>query len=306
LASPPKPQKKDLDKVTTEYGKLYHKEEPRGDPIPVLVAPFPIRDDVPDDEEIAVAVPKMRAGKAAGPSKIRADHLKRWLTEATRSENPDPSRWEVLVELVQECYRTGTIAEEMTWSSMVLLPKGGGDFRGIGLLDIIWKLMESILNRRIASQVEFHDTLHGFRAKRGTGTAVIEAKLIQQLAARRQVPLYEVFLDLRKAYDTLDRQGALEILEGYGGLWRGGRVEGSLRSHMRTQHGEDEAPLQCVEIPTPHEYRFSYVLCHMDGTIVCPVAGCGYLPKSRSVLHRHFANRHPYDSLRIVEEGFLP
>jgi len=83
-------------------------------------------------------------------------------------------------------------------------------------------------------------------------------------------------------------------------------AEGSLRSHMRTQHGEDEAPLQCVEISTPQEYRFNYPLCHMPGSIVCPVAGCGYLPKSRSVLHRHFANRHPYDSLRIVEEGFLP
>jgi len=37
--------------------------------------------------------------------------------------------------------------------------------------------------------------------QRGTGTATIEAKLAQQLAWMEQEPLYQVFVDLRKAYD---------------------------------------------------------------------------------------------------------
>ena len=43
-----------------------------------------------------------------------------------------------------------------------------------------------------------------------------EAKLLQQLAAMREEVLYVIFLDLTKAYNTLDRSRCLEILEGYG------------------------------------------------------------------------------------------
>jgi hypothetical protein len=52
--------------------------------------------------------------------------------------------------------------------------------------------------------VKFHPSLHGGLPKRGTGTATIEAKLVQQLAWMEQEPLYQVFVDLRKAYDHLD------------------------------------------------------------------------------------------------------
>jgi len=55
-----------------------------------------------------------------------------------------------------------------------------------------------------------------FQAKQGTGTAVINAKLLQQLAAIQQVLLFETFLDLSKVYDTLDREQRVDILEKYG------------------------------------------------------------------------------------------
>ena len=89
---------------------------------------------------------------------------------------------------------------------MVLLSKGNGDYRGIDLLEINWKVIESIINRRIANKVIFHNALHGFRARRGTGTAYIEAKLLQQLSKIVQKTLHFIFLDLRKAYDTVDRE----------------------------------------------------------------------------------------------------
>ena len=79
----------------------------------------------------------------------------------------------------------------------------------------MWKVVTAILNRRFTSSITYHDALHGFRAGRGTGTATLEAKLLQQLAALREEVLYVIFLDLTKAYDALDRSRCLEILEGY-------------------------------------------------------------------------------------------
>ncbi len=64
--------------------------------------------------------------------------------------------------------------------------------------------------------IDFHPCLHGGMPKQGTGTATIEAKLAQQLAWVEQEPLYQVFVDLRKAYDHLNRAKFLGIMTGYG------------------------------------------------------------------------------------------
>ena len=58
--------------------------------------------------------------------------------------------------------------------------------------------------------------LHRFRAGRGTETAALEAKLLQQLTAMREAVLFDVFLDLQKAYDTMDWDRCLEIIAAYG------------------------------------------------------------------------------------------
>ncbi len=48
------------------------------------------------------------------------------------------------------------------------------------------------------------------------GTAVIEAKLTQQLVHIEQAPFYGVFINLKKAFDAMDRKQCLFILEGHG------------------------------------------------------------------------------------------
>jgi len=69
-----------------------------------------------------------------------------------------------------------------------------GAYRGIGLLEPIWKVLERIMDRRLDT-IELHDCLHGCRAHHGTGTGVIEAKLAQQLSYLKLKPFYGVFLD---------------------------------------------------------------------------------------------------------------
>ncbi len=71
------------------------------------------------------------------------------------------------------------------------------------------------MDRRLDT-IELHDCLHGCRANRGTGTGVIEEKLAQQLSDLELQPFYRVFLDLKKAFDLMDRERCILILEGYG------------------------------------------------------------------------------------------
>ena len=101
----------------------------------------------------------------------------------------------------------------MLWTIIVLIPKGNsGDFRGIGLLEVIWKVIERVLDERL-STIPTHDALHGFRAKRGCGTGIMEAKLAEQLAFLERVPGYGIFLDLHKAYYAMDRDRVVNILQ---------------------------------------------------------------------------------------------
>ena len=59
-------------------------------------------------------------------------------------------------------------------------------YRGIGILEVMWKVVAAILHRRLTASITFHDFLHRFRAGRGTGTATLEAKLLQKLVALRK------------------------------------------------------------------------------------------------------------------------
>ena len=70
----------------------------------------------------------------------------------------------------------------------------------------------AIINRRLTASITFQDFLHEFQEGRGTGTATLKDKLLQQLAALREEVMYVIFLYLHKAYDALDRSRCLDFL----------------------------------------------------------------------------------------------
>ena len=92
---------------------------------------------------------------------------------------------------------------------MVLISKGKKDYRGIGLIEVMWKVAAVVLNCRLTASITYHNFLHGLQEGRGTGTATLEANLLHQLSALREEVLYTIFLDLHKAYDALDRSRCL-------------------------------------------------------------------------------------------------
>ena len=83
-------------------------------------------------------------------------------------------------------------------------------------MEVILEAVAVILNCRFTAAITYHNFLHGFRAGRGTGTTTFEVKLLQQVTALGEVVLHEIFMDMHKAYNNLDRPICLGILEGYG------------------------------------------------------------------------------------------
>ena len=121
------------------------------------------------------------------------------------------------LDLVEYCFTNN--AEDAPRAFQIgilgLIPKDITSYRGIVLLETIYKLASTIVTLRLSNGIEFHDAAHRFRAKRGTETSIIEFKLLAQYTKNCGVEnLYVIFLDLQKAYYTLDIIWTLAILEG--------------------------------------------------------------------------------------------
>jgi hypothetical protein len=102
--------------------------------------------DVPDaaltDSELRAVVGNLQNGRAAGATGIKAEHLKEWFADMKREEAEDGvegigDRWRSFVMLLQAIWESGTVPTQMTWMIIILLLKGGGNYRGIGLLNPI-------------------------------------------------------------------------------------------------------------------------------------------------------------------------
>ena len=88
-----------------------------------------------------------------------------------------------------------------------------------------------------------------FYAGRGTGNITLEAKMLQKILSMRETVLHSIFIDLRKAYDTLDRNRCLDILSGYGVRTRTLRV--MWKYWVRIQMAEKEGGQYGYRLPDP-------------------------------------------------------
>ena len=104
----------------------------------------------------------------------------------------------MVVEMVHTDFQDRVLAEEATCQAVVLILKKGDEYPDIGIVEMLWKAVAVILDRLFTNSITYHDSLHGFRAGRGTRTATLEVKLLQHVLAMREAVLHTIFLYLQK------------------------------------------------------------------------------------------------------------
>ena len=52
-------------------------------------------------------------------------------------------------------WENGSIPTELGWTVLVLIPKNNPDTWGIGLLEVVWKVVEAVIDTRIKKWYNF-------------------------------------------------------------------------------------------------------------------------------------------------------
>nr|VZI28997.1 unnamed protein product [Spirometra erinaceieuropaei] len=168
----------------------------------------------PSLKETIRVVQQLSSVKAPGSDAIPAEVYK----------HGGPQLMDHLTALSQEM-RQGEVPQDFKDATIVHLykPKGNrqvcDNHRGISLLNIAGKIFARILLNRLNSHLEqglLPESQCGFRRHRGTTDMIFAARQLQEKCQEMRTHLYSTFVDLTKAFDTVNREGLWKIMQKFG------------------------------------------------------------------------------------------
>ena len=174
-------------------------------------APSVMYDDF-TEAEMKIVVNSLKNRKAGGPDGIKAEHLKAIATAGIP----------ILTALTNAIWHGETFPRMLLESTNMVIYKGKGkrsnpaSYRGIALVSIIRKIVTASVYNRLYKYVEDNNILpaeqYGFREKRCTLDAVKE---VMNISMERKT-VYCLMIDLRKAFDRIDRYKLAQKLKSIG------------------------------------------------------------------------------------------
>ena len=131
----------------------------------------------------------------------------------------------VLVYLINLPIVTGLFLSELKRSKIIPLHKGGDpsdpcNWQPISILPLFSKIYEKVIYKRLYDFLDskkiLYDGQFGFRSKYSTSHAVHHLLSFVDIALENNMVLLTVFVDFRKAFDTVDFNTLLSRLSGHG------------------------------------------------------------------------------------------
>ena len=132
---------------------------------------------------------------------------------------------DILTSLINLCLKRGTFPDCLKIAKITPVFKGGnkndlGNYRPISVLPVISRVLEKCINTRVYDHLELHNLLNpiqfGFRKGRTTEMALSYITSVINGALDNKLRVAGLFLDLVKAFDTVDHQLLLRKCEFYG------------------------------------------------------------------------------------------
>ena len=167
----------------------------------------------PSDEELETALNALKSGKSGGKNGLTPELVKH--VGMVFNEH--------LMELFQAVWEAGKVPKDWVDAVLVSIPKKGDlslcdNWRGISLLDVIGKVFAHILKQRLqnVADSELAESQCGFRKGRGCMDMIFCVRQLIEKTIEHEEVLYVVFVDLRKAYDSVPREAMWKVLEKYG------------------------------------------------------------------------------------------
>ncbi|XP_062862816.1 uncharacterized protein LOC134324867 [Trichomycterus rosablanca] len=163
----------------------------------------------PSLKEVQDAIGKMRNNKAAGPDGIPAEVLKKG----------GPDLLEHIHALLLKIWEEEKIPARLRDALIVPIFKKGdkadcGNYRGISILSTTGKALARVLANRLTplSESILPESQSGFRPHRGTTDMIFIGRQLQEKCREQNQPLYMAFIDLTKAFDSVNRQALWLVL----------------------------------------------------------------------------------------------
>ena len=167
------------------------------------------------DNDVLKVLQKIKTRKACGPDGLHPRYI----------QSVAPVIVKPLTYIINKSIETGSVPHEMKVARVVPIHKSGSrakatNYRPISLLSVLAKVIESLvydqLNGYLSKRKILTDRQYGFRKEKSTKSALIRFINTVQKDLDNKKKAVAVYIDLKKAFDTVNHKILIQKLELYG------------------------------------------------------------------------------------------